>query len=176
MSVQQVRPSRWLHDDSAEDLVGADWHQCAIRALSDSLDDLAAARHPTWHVGDQLTLVGAKPDGTVWRPSPDIMIHPQAGPAKRAELVVRTDGAPALVIEVASPSTGEYDADTQEGKAGGYLQPWGAQRPDLRSAGRSVGEAVSGVATAGWGRPGLASGGRWALPCARVGHLIPAGG
>ena len=34
----------WLHDDTEEDLVGADWHQHAIRALSTSLQALADER------------------------------------------------------------------------------------------------------------------------------------
>lgn len=122
MSVQRVTPSGWLHDDTEEDLVGTDWHQRAIRNLSESLDDLAFAHQLPWHVGDQLTLVAAMPDGTVWRPCPDIMLHPQAGPAKRAEMVVSADGVPALIIEVASPSTWQYDVDIYRGKAWGYMQ------------------------------------------------------
>ena len=121
MSAQRAIPSSWLHDDTEEDLVGADWHQQAIRALSDSLDDLAADLNLQWHVGDQLTLAGTKPDGTPWRPSPDITIYPSAGAAMRAEMVVSTDGVPALIIEVASPSTWQYDVDLQAGKAWGYL-------------------------------------------------------
>ncbi len=101
--------------------MGADWHQRAIRSLSDSLDDLAADLNLPWHVGDQLQLIGTKPDGTLWRPSPDIMLHPEAGPTKRAEMSVRADGVPTLVIEVASPSTWEYDVNTRDGKAWGYL-------------------------------------------------------
>lgn len=109
-----------LHDDTEEDLVGADWHQEAIRAAVYSLRDLAVDRQSPWHVGDQLTLVGAKPDGTAWRPSPDIMVHPRGGTDPRNEMVVRSDGPPALVIEVASPSTWAYDVDAHEGKAFGY--------------------------------------------------------
>ena len=122
MNAQRVMPSSRLHDDSEEDLVGADWHQTAIRALVDSLHDLAEERNLPWHVGDQLTLVAAKPDGTAWRPSPDVMIYPHAGRDKRAEMVVRTDGVPALIVEVASRSTWEYDVDARSGKAWGYLQ------------------------------------------------------
>lgn len=122
MSAQRVAPSGWLHDDTEEDLVGTDWHQRAIRTLSESLEDLAFERQLPWHVGDQLTLVASLPDGTVWRPSPDITLHPHAGPAKRADMSTSVDGVPALIIEVASPSTWEYDVETRHGKAWGYMQ------------------------------------------------------
>src|SRR5437764_7451528 len=123
MSAQRERviPYSWLRDDTEEDLVGADWHQEAIRATVMSLRDLARRRRLPWHVGDQLTLVGTKPDGTAWRPSPDIMIHPLAGPTKRREMAVSSDGLPSLIIEMASLSTWEYDVDRQKGKAFGYL-------------------------------------------------------
>ena len=101
----------WLHDDTEEDLVGADWHQRAIVNLYAGLVDLATQRSWPWHVGNQLPLVGWKRDGTSWRPSPDIMIHPQAGPALREEMSVRDDGPPALIIEVASATTWRYDVD-----------------------------------------------------------------
>jgi len=110
-----------LHDDMEEDLVGTDWHQRAINSLYTNLSDIAQRAGLPWHVGNQLTLVAWKPDGTAWRPSPDIMVHPQGGPAPRKEMVARTDSVPALVVEVASESTWSYDADTAEGKAAGYL-------------------------------------------------------
>ncbi len=126
MSAQQaIHPRRmpgWLHDDCEEDLVGADWHQSAIRELSTGLRNPALTRNLPWHVGDQLTLVATRPDGSVWRPCPDIMIHPAAGPEERAELAVSVNGVPTLIIEVASPSTWEYDVDLVGGKAWGYLQ------------------------------------------------------
>ena len=123
MSAQRdhVDPYSWLHDDTEEDLVGADWHQEAIRAAVISLRDLARRRRLSWHVGDQLRLVGTKPNGTAWSPSPDIMVHPHAGAAKRKEMTIAGDGVPALIIEVVSPSTWEYDVDMHEGKAFGYL-------------------------------------------------------
>ena len=111
----------WLHDDTEEDLVGADWHQRAIVNLYASLVDLATQQGWPWHVGNQLPLVGWRRDGTSWRPSPDIMIHPQAGPALREEMSVRDDGPPALIIEVASASTWRYDVDRDDGKPAGYL-------------------------------------------------------
>lgn len=110
-----------LHDDMEEDLVGSDWHQRAINSLYNSLHDLADRTGQPWHVGNQLPLVAWKPNGDPWRPSPDIMVHPQASPAPRDEMSARDDGAPALIVEVASPSTWRYDVDAADGKAAGYL-------------------------------------------------------
>ena len=119
----------WLHDDLEEDLVGAEWHQSAIRALATSLKTLAEARHWPWHVGDQVTLVAWKPDNSAWRPAPDIVLYPQLGPEERQEISVREEGPPALIIEVVSASTWAYDVSLestrrckkQVGKAFGYL-------------------------------------------------------
>src|SRR5690242_11890906 len=107
----------WLHDDLEEDLVGAEWHQSAIRALVTSLKGLAEARHWPWHVGDQVTLVAWKPDGATWRPAPDIVVYPRLGPEERQEIDVRAEGPPALVVEVASASTWAYDVGME--RAGG---------------------------------------------------------
>lgn len=118
-SRERVDP--WLHDDMEEDLVGAEWHQHAIHTLVTSLRDLADERQWSWHVGDQLTLVAWKPAGGPWRPSPDVMVHPYAGPAARREISARDEGIPALVVEVASASTWHYDVDTTQGKVFGYM-------------------------------------------------------
>ncbi|HVA88843.1 MAG TPA: Uma2 family endonuclease [Chloroflexota bacterium] len=111
----------WLHDDTEEDLVGADWHQEAIVRSVDGLQDHAEIEGLPWHVGNQLPLAARKPDGTRWRPAPDVMVHPAAGPEPREEMAVSVDGLPALVIEVVSKSTWRYDRDLVRGKAWGYL-------------------------------------------------------
>ncbi|HVA92687.1 MAG TPA: Uma2 family endonuclease [Chloroflexota bacterium] len=111
----------WLHDDTEEDLVGADWHQEAIVRSVDSLQDHAETEGLPWHVGNQLTLVAWKPDGAIWRPSPDVMIHLTGGPQPREQMDARVDGLPALVIEVVSKTTWRYDQDVTRGKAWGYL-------------------------------------------------------
>ncbi|HEY8286743.1 MAG TPA: Uma2 family endonuclease [Chloroflexota bacterium] len=118
MSTQVAR--LWLHDDSEEDLVGADWHQEAIRTTVYSLIDEAEETDLPWHVGDQLTLVAWQPNGDPWRPSPDVMVHPHLGPFRLREIDARTQGLPALVIEVLSKSTAAYDMDSEQGKAAGY--------------------------------------------------------
>ena len=86
-----------------------------------SLFDLATTIGQPWHVGNQLPLGAWKPNGDPWTPSPDIMVHPQAGGAKRDGMSARDDGLPALIVEVASPSTWRYDVDAAAGKAMGYL-------------------------------------------------------
>lgn len=111
MSAQRSLAYRWLPDDTEESILGADQHQDAIRSLCNGLRDVARARHWPWHVGDQLTLVAWHPDGKVWRPKPDIMVHLQAGAAPREEMNAAADGLPALIVEVASPSTYRSDVN-----------------------------------------------------------------
>src|SRR5207245_1289741 len=100
MSAQRSPAYRWLADDTEESVLGADWHQKAIGSLCNGLREVARAQGRPWHVGNQMTLVAWHPDGTVWRPKPDVMVHPEAGPRDREEMHARTDGLPALIIEV----------------------------------------------------------------------------
>ena len=110
-----------LPDDLEEDLVGTDWHQRAIDVLFDALMDLAEVERLPWHVGNQLALAGWAPDGSPWRPSPDVMVHPLAGPEPRKDMTARTDGVPTLIVEVASEHTWRHDVNLVDGKAAGYL-------------------------------------------------------
>ncbi|MGH2344671.1 MAG: Uma2 family endonuclease [Chloroflexota bacterium] len=121
MSISQVMPGSRLYDDTEEDLVGADWHQRAILTIVTSLQDFASDHNLPWHVGNQLAFVCAKPDRSSWCPVPDVMLHTRAGAAERAEMRLRSDGLPDLIIEVASPSTWDYDVDVAAGKAWGYM-------------------------------------------------------
>ncbi len=111
MSAQRSLAYRWLPDDTEESIVGADWHQDAIRSLCNGLRDVARMNGLPWHVGDQLTLVAWHPDGTIWRPMPDIMVHPHARATPRDEMNAVTEGIPALIIEVASPTTYRSDVN-----------------------------------------------------------------
>ncbi len=126
-----VEPDWLLPDDTEESVVGADWHQDAIRTLVYGLRDVAEVDGLPWHVGDQLPLVGPRPDGTPWRPEPDTSVHPTAGPHQRAEIDLRTEGLPTLLIEVLSKTTWQIDlaleprAGRPRAKAWGYLAVWG---------------------------------------------------
>lgn len=111
MSAERSLAYRWLPDDTEESILGADWHQDAISSLCNGLRDVARERGWPWHVGNQLTLVAWHPGGTAWRPIPDIMVHSHAGPERRDEMNAGTDGLPALIVEVASPSTYASDVN-----------------------------------------------------------------
>jgi Uma2 family endonuclease len=125
MSAQRGSAYRWLADDTEESVLGADWHQKAIGNLGNGLREVAEAQGWPWHVGTQQTLVAWHPDGAVWRPLPDVMVHPQAGPQNRKEMNAHTDGLPVLIVEVASPTTYRSDVNTeaptrQQPEAKGY--------------------------------------------------------
>jgi len=128
MSARGSTVSFWTPDDTEESVVGTDWHQNAIMSLRNGLRTVAQEEGWPWHVGSQLTLVAWHPAGAPWRPIPDIMVHPQAGPALRRDMDAASEGLPALIIEVASPSTVASDVNVDsptarrpEAKAHGYL-------------------------------------------------------
>ncbi len=60
-------------------------------------------------MGNQLTLAAWHPDGSGWRPIPDILVHPHGGAQVRESIDARREGLPALIIEVASPTTYQHD-------------------------------------------------------------------
>jgi Uma2 family endonuclease len=98
-----------LHDDSEEDLVGADWHQTAIRVANEGLLLAGPERGLPWHVGNQLTVLMGRVGRKEWRPSPDLFVHPRAGPEPVKSFDARLLGVPPLVIEVVSEDTWRYD-------------------------------------------------------------------
>jgi Uma2 family endonuclease len=144
MSISRVMSESRLHDDTEEDLVGADWHQRAILTIVTSLQDVASDRNLPWHVGNQLAFLCANQHRSSWRPVPDVMLHTRAGAAERAEMQLRADGLPDLIIEVASPSTWEYDVDAVAGKAWGYLSLGIANYLVFDPAGDLLGEGCRG--------------------------------
>jgi Putative restriction endonuclease len=120
MSAQPALKPLHLHDDAEEDLVGTDWHHRAKDGIFDGFKDLCTSTGADWHVGNQLPLRARLPGGDRWSPSPDIMVHQNAGPHLRKDMTAERDGAPALVIEVASKTTWAYDTNDAPGKAAGY--------------------------------------------------------
>ncbi len=109
-----------LHDDTEEDLVGSDLHQIAIRTLYEGLWLAGPERGLPWHVSTQLVVLMGKLQGKQWHPSPDILVHPTAGHELLSSFDVKTHGVPPFVIEVASPSTWEYDVGSKA-NAYGYV-------------------------------------------------------
>jgi hypothetical protein len=107
-----------LRDDTEEDLVGSDAHQDAIDASFEGIWLAGPERGLPWHVSRQLMILkGTVGDKADWRPSPDMMVHPTAGPDPRSAFDARSDGVPPLLIEVSSPGTVDYDVN---GKRIGY--------------------------------------------------------
>ncbi|HVC81558.1 MAG TPA: Uma2 family endonuclease [Chloroflexota bacterium] len=98
-----------LHNDRKEDLVGADWHQAAIRVTDEGLLLVGPERGRPWHVGNQLTTLMGKIGEKDWRPSPDISVHLTAGMDPVRSFNTRLHGVPTVVIEVASQRTYRYD-------------------------------------------------------------------
>lgn len=93
-------------DDTEETLVGSTLHQGAITVLASGLNLCGSRRGHPWLIGNQLKMIipreGSRPS---FMPSPDILVHPTLTNASRSSLLITSDGPPALIIEIASPST-----------------------------------------------------------------------
>lgn len=112
-----------LPDDTEESLLGAPIHQYVIVAIFTSLRRYARRLGLPWFIGNQTTLVIPRAKGRPYQPAPDLMIHPTLGYVPEFSVNVNVAGPPALVIEVASPSTArDHDLDTlrPEAKPGVY--------------------------------------------------------
>jgi len=111
-----------LREDSPEDLMGSDLHQTAIRVIIEGLLQAGPERGLPWHVSSQLMVLMPKErlGGKNWPPSPDVFVHPTAGPRSRTSWDVAVEGVPPFVAEVASPSTWDYDAGAK-GRAYWYV-------------------------------------------------------
>ncbi len=95
-----------LRSDTEESVVGTLWHQKAIAALADMLDDVSDRRAATWEVCDQLALIGLRHgDGTDYDPRPDIMVLQRPLRGNPSSVRLRDVGAPLFVVEMASDST-----------------------------------------------------------------------
>jgi hypothetical protein len=115
-----------LPDDTEETLAGTSSHQASMVALYTSLTLCARRRGLPWFVGNQIKMViHRRGNRAPYMPSPDILVHPTLTNGSRGSLILAADGPPALVIEVASPSTAlEYDVDltSPAGKPRAYAE------------------------------------------------------
>jgi Uma2 family endonuclease len=116
-----VLPAQFNHldDDTEESVVGSSLHQDAITQLYVSLQ---LASHEQWLVSNQLTIVIMREGALPYRPIPDLFVHMTARPAHRTSLPIAMDGPPALIVEVASPTTVDNDINIHTGKAGVYAE------------------------------------------------------
>jgi len=100
-----------LLSDTEESVLGTQWHQSAIAALADMIEEVARRRGATWGVCNQIALVGLQhEDGTAYDPHPDVMVLGRPLPSGDiASISVADASAPLFVMEVASKSTGRND-------------------------------------------------------------------
>ena len=96
-----------LHSDTEESVVGTQWHQNAISALSDMLEEVARRRGATWGVCNQIALLGLQhEDGTPYNPRPDVMVLAQPLPSGHMSSISLSEaGVPLFIAEIASDST-----------------------------------------------------------------------
>src|SRR5947209_6557578 len=107
---QATAPWRWLPDDTEESVVGTQWHQEAISRLKEMLLLLRDRTGAPWDTAANLGIRGfLRRDGSVYTPMPDVCVYERRLPRDVAEISLAEYGPPALVVEVASPSTWEGD-------------------------------------------------------------------
>lgn len=97
----------WVPNDTEESIVGTLWHQTAISALVEMLEEAARRHGTTWGVCDQIALKGLRhDDGTDYDPRPDVMVLPHPLPSGDISSIHLDDaGVPLFIAEVASDST-----------------------------------------------------------------------
>jgi Uma2 family endonuclease len=96
-----------LRSDTEESVVGTQWHQEAISALTDMLEEVARRRGATWGVCNQIALLALQhEDGTPYDPRPDVMVLAQPLPSGRmSSMSLSEAGVPLFIAEIASDST-----------------------------------------------------------------------
>ncbi len=111
-----------LPDDTEETRSGSSLRQGAIVALATGLTLCGPRRGLPWFIGKQIKVIVPREGRRApYMPSPDILVHPTLTNTSRTSLVLATDGMPALVIEVASPSTAltnDLNLTDERGKPG----------------------------------------------------------
>ena len=142
----RVAATLWPPDDTEVSILGVDRHQLDIIALHLGLHELAptavAGGPPLLHVVSQIILLGCRrPDGSAYTVYPDLAVYAHPFDRDHGSFRLEQDGAPLLVVEVASPSTVQADLDLQAGKGWTYaragvqeylvLDPTGELIPEL---------------------------------------------
>ncbi len=116
----------WPPDDTEESVMGTDLHQTTITNLRWGLNDLAAATpgdSVPWHALGQTLLTGLRrPDDSPYQVLPDIFVYLRSMDPRRPSLSLAGDGAPALIVEVLSPTTYRSDLDLAKGKGYSYAR------------------------------------------------------
>jgi hypothetical protein len=76
-----------------------------------------------WHALSQTVLLGCRRrSGTDYSTMPDVFVYKKSIDPDRGSVSLESDGPPALIVEVASPSTFAKDLDGEAGKAWSYEQ------------------------------------------------------
>jgi len=157
----------WPPDDTEESIVGVDRHQLDIISLRTGINEeahgVAGGGTLPWQAISQILLLGCRrPDGSAYPVYPDVFVYPRPMERTRGSYTLATDGAPVLVIEVASESTHEADLDLARGKGWSYaragvaeylaLDPTGVYVPEGGRGWRLVGGAYQPWRPDGRGR------------------------
>lgn len=97
----------WVPNDTEESIVGTLWHQTAISALVEMLEEAARRHGAARGVCAQIALKGLRhDDGTDYDPRPDVVVLPHPLPSGDISSVHLHDaGVPPFIAEVASDST-----------------------------------------------------------------------
>lgn len=95
-----------LPNDTDETFDVQSLHQQALVVVVTSLSLCGPRRGHPWCVGNRLRMIIPR-EGCrgPFIPAPDILVHPTLTSGSRDSLIPVADGPPALIIEVASPST-----------------------------------------------------------------------
>jgi len=157
----------WPPDDTEESIVGVDRHQLDIISLRMGINEeahrVAGGGALPWQAISQILLLGCRrPDGSAYPVYPDVFVYPRPMERTRGSYTLAKDGAPVLVVEVASESTHEADLDLARGKGWSYaragvaeylaLDPTGVYVPEGGRGWRLVGGAYQPWRPDGRGR------------------------
>ena len=113
-------------DDTEESILGTDMHQTTITNVRLGINEAARRHTPRgeaapWRALSQMELLGCqRANGSDYRTYPDVFVYPRPVDPRRGSMTLESDGPPALIVEVLSPSTYEADLDVERGKGYSY--------------------------------------------------------